>query len=781
MTAMATRSCCGVSPFLSGCGSCKTCGYEVMKESEMSMHRKGEGSKFASSHGCRDDLLAMELQRKTSIFRDLIDLPPCRSSISVDELVIETMEDLQKLYPEIIPKMQVAEMKTAAINQGLSYFCTALKSIGDSWKMNNAWIDKNTIEEIANMERNNLEKIVGIVLAILEGLIKLVREKFDLMDEDNEDEDHRQFEKNFTGSPDNQSPYGSPVSPTSVLPEQLKVTKFAEVSYTPPLLFPLRVRAVGKLNPIDVKRLSLYMFPNVTAQTGGSPIATCEKKEEASSTDDVKQKLAKEEVLQETVQPHKVLSSGLPSPMLPPPPPPPLPRRISPIEEAVQETVQPLKVLSSGLPSPMLPPPTLPPPLPCRISPIEEAVRETVQPLKVLYSGLPSPMLPPPPPPPPLPCRISPMEVQPNIGAPAPPPPPPPPPPLPSSSVNSPNVTVQYLPPPPPPPPAPKMQGNIEVPPPPPPPLQTPSKGSTPPPLPPPPFGKGGAAPPPPPPLGATRSLRPKKSSTKLKRSTQIGNLYRLLKGKVEGSSLKGRCADGRKSKVGASCGGKQGMADALAEMTKRSAYFQQIEEDVQNYATILKELKSTITSFKTKDMAELLKFHNHVESHLEKLTDETQVLARFEGFPTKKLEALRTAAALYLKLNSIIVELHNYKIMPPLGQLLDKVECYFNKIKGELDKLERTKEEEAKKFSTYDIQFDFDTLVRIKEAMVDVSSSCMELALKINEHKDAQKCSGGLFSSHSRVYTFAGGHDDRADKLTRELAHEIESDPQHQ
>lgn len=26
------------------------------------------------------------------------------------------------------------------------------------------------------------------------------------------------------------------------------------------------------------------------------------------------------------------------------------------------------------------------------------------------------------------------------------------------------------------------------------------------------------------------------------------------------------------------------------------------------------------------------------------------------------------------------------------------------------------------------------------------------------------------------RVYTFAGGHDDRADKLTRELAHEIET-----
>lgn len=29
------------------------------------------------------------------------------------------------------------------------------------------------------------------------------------------------------------------------------------------------------------------------------------------------------------------------------------------------------------------------------------------------------------------------------------------------------------------------------------------------------------------------------------------------------------------------------------------------------------------------------------------------------------------------------------------------------------------------------------------------------------------------------RVYTFAGGQDDRADKLTRELAQEIETEPQ--
>jgi formin 2/Wiskott-Aldrich syndrome protein len=56
-------------------------------------------------------------------------------------------------------------------------------------------------------------------------------------------------------------------------------------------------------------------------------------------------------------------------------------------------------------------------------------------------------------------------------------------------------------------------------------------------------------------------------------------------------------------------------------------------------------------------------------------------VLARFEGFPQKKLEALRTAAALGSKLNGVVSELQNWKIQPPLGQLLDKAECYFNKV----------------------------------------------------------------------------------------------------
>lgn len=74
--------------------------------------------------------------------------------------------------------------------------------------------------------------------------------------------------------------------------------------------------------------------------------------------------------------------------------------------------------------------------------------------------------------------------------------------------------------------------------------------------------------------------------------------------------------------------------------------------------------------------MHSILLLHNH-DQHFFTL----QVLARFEGFPEKKLEAIRTAAALGSKLNGMIIELQNWKIEAPLGQLLDRTERYFNKV----------------------------------------------------------------------------------------------------
>ncbi|XP_066319867.1 uncharacterized protein [Miscanthus floridulus] len=313
------------------------------------------------------------------------------------------------------------------------------------------------------------------------------------------------------------------------------------------------------------------------------------------------------------------------------------------------------------------------------------------------------------------------------------------------------------------------------------------------------PAAKVSPAPPPPPPGSISAAVRAKRAATKLKRSTQMGSLYRRLRDRVEGSGSthggkrrqngkRPRRAGAPKSDTG------QGMADALAEMTKRSAYFRQIEEDAEKHAAAILKLKGAIGSFQSKDMAELVRFHQHVEQQLVSLTDETQVLARFEGFPSNKLEALRTAAALYSKLDGAALRLKCWKLTPgPVSPQLDRVESYFNKVKDDVDMVERNRDEETKRLQSHGVHLDFGVLVRIKEDMVDLSSACMELALKESQDaKETTTTTRALWaSSHGdgasmmlwrvfqlafRVYSFAGGQDERADRLTSILAHEIEA-----
>jgi len=60
-------------------------------------------------------------------------------------------------------------------------------------------------------------------------------------------------------------------------------------------------------------------------------------------------------------------------------------------------------------------------------------------------------------------------------------------------------------------------------------------------------------------------------------------------------------------------------------------------------------------------------------------------VLAKYEDFPAKKLEALRTAAALYSKLDTIATNLKKLQIVAPLDQRFNKVESYFSKVKYQI------------------------------------------------------------------------------------------------
>ncbi|CAL0312041.1 unnamed protein product [Lupinus luteus] len=755
------------------------------KKSPKSQNKESGESMELSFVGADQLILMVEIHKKIFAFRDIMDLAPCNSSASLREVVLKTLEDLHKLDPEIVPKDEVSKMKDKSIDQAMAYFCEALKSVGESWTMNNDGMEKLNIVFPSCKDKSNMRSLSETMLVTLDCLIKLTSERFDNMEEDDLKKDFSpkasSFGKfimrtsSFTDS--NYSSCSSPNTPKSVLPELMKYSDSPRSSSGSSLLYSLRVQAVEKLNPIDVKRLSFHMSPThighqngkIEEDTSEDLVFYLDTMEESYSTithDDVKKTPKLQGIGEVEI-------------------PPLSPRPLQPQSPRLAQKPSPMQEDSVPDPPPMIQTNTVPqpPPPPPKLS------------IMILTKTVPQP-----PPPPPKPQPLTPF-LQPNLAV------TPPPPPSPLNLQQS-AIAVRTQPPPPPPPPMPKGPGSsaVATPPPPrpsmpicsgaavaappPPPPPGPLKGGSVPAPPPPALrGIGGAGPPPPPP-GAARSLRPK-ATTKLKRSTQLGNLYRTLKGKLEGSNLKGKpSAAGRKGAVGGANTGGKGMADALAEMTKRSSYFQQIEEDVQKYTKQIIELRSAITNFKTKDMAELSKFHKDVESVLENLTDESQVLSRFEGFPTKKLEAVRMAAALYNKLNSIFTELQNWKVVTPVGQLLDKVERYFNKIKTELDALERTKDEETKKFKGHNIEFDFHILIKIKEAMVDVSSGCMELAIK-EKRDDAAKKSDGpkkesakllwrAFQFAFRVYTFSGGHDDRADNLTRELAQEIQSDPNH-
>ncbi|KAM0950984.1 putative protein CHUP1 [Dioscorea sansibarensis] len=698
-----------------------------------------------------DLLLARLLENKVLSFRDILDLPPWHGSSAFHELIKDTLEGMQKLYPKCTSCVDILQVEHNSLYQVLAQFYRALKHVGELWAKDSSKSENLKFEDI-DLGTLSLEQIGKKVLERLDCASSLAGELFDLMEKDDS--------ANASVSQSKLSTYFGP-------PQTLSLTEVADIPYIPPLLQPLRLQALRKLKPMDIKRLSFHMSPAFSDQNSQlakeanrraepkldhsqSNMKSCNDGDKGSTCSEGNASgfpnlFSTNSSSSSSLSPPSVQLSA---PLLFQAPPTPPSSPMTPSCMLFKE-----RSMSMKLPFdlPIIVEPTLD-------SVTEHAVNENGGSEPSEASMLGSPSI----------CFTMTMSETPKLDT--------------STTLLPPPSKPQLAPPAPPPPP---MKGGMSSPP----PTPTTALPSS---VPPPPMASPkGFTPPPPPPIGVAKALRAKKANTKLKRSTTMGTLYRLLKGKVEGSSLDGKTSTAKKSQVGASSGASngQGMADALAEMTKRSAYFRQIEEDVQKHSISIMEMKSAIESFKTKDMLELINFRQDIEKRLECLTDETQVLVRFDSFPYKKLETVRMASALFLKLEAIVTNLKNWKMVGPISQQLDKVESYFNKMKEEVDAIERGREEESKVFLANNIEFDFGVLIRIKELMVDLSSNCVEMALKENkEVKDmvvTRSKSNGLskvlwraFQLAFRVYNFAGGQDDRADRLTTELAHEIETCP---
>lgn len=288
---MATRAFCGVAPFFL---RKKASGFEGKSQPEhnkifdASKNLEGQkGSKINNSCGVAGNFVTMtDLKNKISIFRDLLDFAPCRGSSTVTELLILTLNDIFKLHPIIKPDLSVSKIEGASMHKALEFFCDAMKSLGALWTTEE-WMVKCKYDSKIKLEHGELEQIA---LMLLEDIIKLARER--LFDESDEDEEmgessppaSQAFGKSPFGSySDNKNTLsGSPATPTSVLPQAWKSsTKGGKTGpYSPPLLLPLRVQALEKLNPIDIKRLSFHMFPHAVVQDSNYYIQTSKAERE---------------------------------------------------------------------------------------------------------------------------------------------------------------------------------------------------------------------------------------------------------------------------------------------------------------------------------------------------------------------------------------------------------------------------------------------------------------------------------------------------------------------
>ncbi|KAL2495042.1 uncharacterized protein Fot_38799 [Forsythia ovata] len=152
-----------------------------------------------------------------------------------------------------------------------------IHQIGPNWSGTNRYVNccPQTIKKrFFILDLKSINNLPLLALAMLEEMINLARERlFDMMDDDEDMRDYcpptNAFGKTLSVSYSDMknSLSSSPATPTSVLPEIWKVsTKGEKMSYSPPRLLPLRVQAVEKLNPIDLKRLSLHTFHHTVAQ-----------------------------------------------------------------------------------------------------------------------------------------------------------------------------------------------------------------------------------------------------------------------------------------------------------------------------------------------------------------------------------------------------------------------------------------------------------------------------------------------------------------------------------
>ncbi|XP_047943162.1 uncharacterized protein LOC125190003 [Salvia hispanica] len=123
-----------------------------------------------------------EIRDKIGCFRDLLDFSPCAGSATLLELLVLTLHDIFQRYPEIKP---ASEFQDADIHKALKVFCNTLQSLGDLWTTEK-WMVRCRYDSSMKLQHSELEHISVLML---EDVIKLARGRLcDEMDDVDDDD-----------------------------------------------------------------------------------------------------------------------------------------------------------------------------------------------------------------------------------------------------------------------------------------------------------------------------------------------------------------------------------------------------------------------------------------------------------------------------------------------------------------------------------------------------------------------------------------------------------------
>ncbi|XP_076948740.1 uncharacterized protein LOC143621107 [Bidens hawaiensis] len=146
-------------------------------------------------------------------FGELVDLPPCSSSSTDFEVVKHTVNELHKLYPNVVHWISISDSE-GAVDKAINELCASIKSLGKHWMHNDEWMVKSKTDNAAEFD---LEKHA---LALLDDIINVAREKMN----NKTDTDNNKETKNHVDSPSSSNGNSSSKSypdkvpsPTSVL------------------------------------------------------------------------------------------------------------------------------------------------------------------------------------------------------------------------------------------------------------------------------------------------------------------------------------------------------------------------------------------------------------------------------------------------------------------------------------------------------------------------------------------------------------------------------------